>query len=241
MNKAWKDYDSQFVRRRYNKLAPFYTVFEYVFLMPPGIRARAVGTMGLNPGDSVLEVGCGSGRNLKHLVNAVGSGGRVYGADISEGMLAQARKLCERNNWRCVTLLHGDAVGLSLPQQVDGALFSLSYATMMQRREILRHAWDQLKPGGRLVIMDARIPPGSIGEWYRPLALWTLDRTVLGNPDVDILADLRELAGTIDVQELFRGTYFIGRAIKPTTRPSESLSEPPASTAGPADLSVPPA
>ncbi|MDQ2921976.1 MAG: hypothetical protein M3R52_10250, partial [Acidobacteriota bacterium] len=103
----------------------------------------------------------------------------------------------------------------SLPERVDGALFSLSYATMIKRREILRHAWDQLKPGGRLVIMDARIPKGMIGELYRPLAMWTLDRTVLGNPDVDILEDLRQLAGRIDVQELFFGTYFIGRATKP--------------------------
>ena len=215
MRKAWTDYDTQFVRRRYNKLAPFYTVFEYVFLLPPRIRARAVRTIDLNYGDSVLEVGCGSGRNLKHLVNAVGPGGRVYGADISEGMLAQARGLCERNGWRNVHLLHSDAVVLSLPEKVDGTLFSLSYATMIQRREILRHAWDQLKPGGRLVIMDARIPKGKIGEWYRPLAIWTLDRTVLGNPDVDILEDLRQLAGEIEVQELFLGTYFIGRATKP--------------------------
>lgn len=221
MKKAWTDYDSQFVRRRYNKLAPFYTIFEYVFLMPPGIRARAVAAMDLKPGCSVLEVGCGSGRNLKHLVEAVGPAGRVYGADVSEGMLAQANRLCEGNGWHGVTLVHGDAVALSLPEKVDGALFSLSYATMIQRREILRHAWDLLKPGGQLVIMDARIPKGSIGEWYRPLAMWTLKRTVLGNPDVDILEDLRELAGRIDVQELFLGTYFIGRATKP-------LSEPPA-------------
>jgi demethylmenaquinone methyltransferase/2-methoxy-6-polyprenyl-1,4-benzoquinol methylase len=215
MKRAWIDYDSQFVRRRYNKLAPFYTVFELVFLLPPGIRARAVGTMDLKPGGSVLEVGCGTGRNLKHLVNAVGADGKIYGADISEGMLAQARKLCERNHWRNVTLLHGDAITLSLPEKVDGALFSTSYTTMIQRREILRLAWDQLKPGGRLVIMDARIPKGRVGDWYKPLAVWTLDRTVLGNPDVDVLEDLRQLAGRIDVQELFLGTYFIGRAIKP--------------------------
>jgi ubiquinone/menaquinone biosynthesis C-methylase UbiE len=220
MKKVWTDYDSQFVRRRYNKLAPFYTVFELVFLMPPGIRARAVAAMDLKPGSSALEVGCGSGRNLKHLVEAVGPTGTVYGADISEDMLAQAKKLCDRNEWRNVTLVQGDAVALSLPEKVDGALFSLSYATMIQRREILRRAWDQLKDGGQLVIMDARIPKNAIGEWYRPLALWTLDRTVLGNPDVDILADLRELAGPIDVQELFLGTYFIGRATKPLSEPA---------------------
>lgn len=215
MSKPWVDYDSQFVHRRYNKLAPFYTIFEYVFLLPPGIRAKTVRTIDLSPGDTVLEVGCGTGRNLRHLIDAVGPEGKVFGADISEGMLAEARRLCERNNWRGVTLLQGDAITLSLSEKVDGALFSLSYATMIERRDILRHAWDQLKPGGRLVIMDARIPKGMIGELYRPLAMWTLDRTVLGNPDVDILEDLRRLAGKIEIQELFLGTYFIGRATKP--------------------------
>src|SRR5947208_10909974 len=85
---------------------------------------------------------------------------------------------------------------------------------MIQRREILRHVWEQLRPGGKVVIMDARIPKGMIGNLYRPLAMWTLERTVLGNPDVDILEDLRQLAGRIDVQELFLGTYFIGLATK---------------------------
>src|SRR6266480_5337602 len=214
MKKAWTDHDPEFVRRRYNKLAPFYTVFEFVLLLPTGIRARAVGTLDLKTGNSVLEVGCGSGRNLKYLVNAVGPTGRVYGADISEGMLAQSKTLCERHGWHNVNLLHGDASALALPEKIDGALFSLSYATMIQRREILRLAWEQLRPGGRLVIMDARIPKGMIGNLYRPLAMWTLERTVLGNPDVDILEDLLQLAGRIDVQELFLGTYFIGLATK---------------------------
>jgi hypothetical protein len=63
--------------------------------------------------------------------------------------------------------------------------------------------------------MDARIPKEKIWDLYRPLAMWTLERTVLGNPDVDILEDLRQLAGRIEVQELFLGTYFIGPATKP--------------------------
>jgi hypothetical protein len=50
--------------------------------------------------------------------------------------------------------------------------------------------------------MDARIPKEKIWDLYRPLAMWTLERTVLGNPDVDILEDLRQLAGRIEVQEI---------------------------------------
>lgn len=50
---------------------------------------------------------------------------------------------------------------------------------------------------------------------YRPLLTMFLKLTVLGNPDVDILEDLRQLAGEIEVQNLFMDTYFIGRATKP--------------------------
>ncbi len=52
----WIEYDTQFVRRRYNKLAPIYVAFEYVFLLPPGIRGRAVRTLDLKTGDRVLDL-----------------------------------------------------------------------------------------------------------------------------------------------------------------------------------------
>jgi ubiquinone/menaquinone biosynthesis C-methylase UbiE len=212
---GWTEYDTQFVRRRYNKLAPIYVAFEFAFLLPPGIRGRTVKTLDLRTGDRVLEVGCGTGRNLSHLVEAVGNSGRVYGVDLSEGMLARAKALTDRHQWQNVKLLHEDAAEYSLPEAVDGAVFSLSYATMPHRQKVLRHAWNQLKPGGRLVIMDARIPEGITGRFYRPLLTAFLKLTVLGNPDVDILEDLRNLAGEIEVQYLFMDTYFIAKAIKP--------------------------
>lgn len=211
----WIEYDTQFVRRRYNNLAPIYVAFEYVFLLPPGIRGRAVRTLDLKTGDRVLEVGCGTGRNLSRLFEAVGNSGQLYGVDLSEGMLARAKALTARHKWQNVKLLHEDAAEYTLPEAVDGALFSLSYATMPHRQKVLRHAWNQLKPGGRLVIMDARIPEGIPGRIYRPLLTSFLKLTVLGNPDIDILEDLRQLAGEIEVENLFMDTYFIGRATKP--------------------------
>src|SRR5438128_11106092 len=92
---SWIEYEPQFVRRRYNRLASIYVFFEWLFWLPRGIRPRAVNRLDLKFGDRVLEVGCGTGRNLPFLSRAVGPDGRVYGIDLSEGMLAEARSACE--------------------------------------------------------------------------------------------------------------------------------------------------
>src|SRR5215210_9400938 len=108
LKSSWTNYDVPFVRRRYNRLARFFVFFEWLFLLPPGIRKRAVSRLELKPGDHVLEVGCGTGRNLAPLVQAVGLEGQVYGVDLSEGMLAEARKLRARAGWRNVKLIRSD-------------------------------------------------------------------------------------------------------------------------------------
>jgi ubiquinone/menaquinone biosynthesis C-methylase UbiE len=211
---SWIEYDPQFVRRRYNRLAPIYVFFEWLFWLPRGIRPRAVKRLDLKPGDRVLEVGCGTGRNLPHLSRAVGPDGRVYGIDISEGMLAKARASCEKNERTNVTLIRSDASEYELPEPVDGAIFSLSYAVMRDRKSALRHAWNQLKPGGRIVMLDAKTLSGFVGrKTYRLLSL-ILRLTVLGNPDLNELDDVRELAGQVEVENLQFGTYFIARATK---------------------------
>ena len=213
---SWTEYDPQFVRQRYNRLASIYVFFEWLFWLPRGIRPRAVERLNLKPGDRVLEVGCGTGRNLVFLSRAVGPDGRVYGVDISEGMLAKAREACEKNGCTNVRLIQSDAAEYELPELVDGAIFSLSYCTMRHRKLALRQAWEQLKSGGRLVMLDAKALSGWLGRLLYPLALWTLKLTVLGSPDIDELKDLEDLTGDVEVENLQFGTYFIARVTKPT-------------------------
>ena len=222
---SWIEYDPQFVRRRYNRLAPIYVFFEWLFWLPRGIRPRAVKRLDLKPGDRVLEIGCGTGRNLAHLSRAVGLDGCVYGIDISEGMLAKARASCEKNALANVSLIRSDATEYELPEAVDGAMFSLSYCTMRHRKQALRYAWQQLKPGGRLLMLDAKTLSGWLGRLLYPLALWTLKVTVLGSPDIDELKDLKELTGRVEVEELQFGTYFIAFVTKPADGQQPTVSE----------------
>jgi ubiquinone/menaquinone biosynthesis C-methylase UbiE len=157
----WVDCDRYTVSRRYDRLATYIPLFDRILFLPKDSRRKAVDRLGLRAGDRVLDVGCGTGRSLGYLHKAVGPTGRVYGIDISAGMLRKAQKSCDANGWDNVELMQCDAAAFTAPMPLDGVLFSLSYNTMPDHRAVLRRAWDQLVPGGRLVIMDAKVPPRS--------------------------------------------------------------------------------
>ena len=211
----WIDYDPSFIRQRYNDIASFFPFFELLFLLPPGIRRKAVRRLQLRPGDSVLEIGCGTGRNLPFLLEAVGPEGHIFGVDLSEGMLSKARQLCTKRKWKNVTLIHSDASSYTVPNAVSGVIFSLSYATMPHHKEVLLHAWKQLQVGGNLVIMDAKLPPGIRGRLLLPYSVWIMKRTVLGNPFIQPWKELAELTEQFKIEELLFGSYYICTGRKP--------------------------
>ncbi len=91
MTYQWVDCGRDVVSRRYDRIAKFIPFFDWLFFVPWDLRRKAVGKMALGRGDSVLEIGCGTGRNFPYLREAVGPEGRIYGVDISPGMLRKAR------------------------------------------------------------------------------------------------------------------------------------------------------
>jgi ubiquinone/menaquinone biosynthesis C-methylase UbiE len=220
MSPTWVSPDLPAIRRRYNRLAAFYRMFELLLWLPPGIRRTAVDRLQLEEGDRVLDAGCGTGRNLRRLRARVGSSGAVHGVDVSDGMLERARRLCERNGWKNVALTRGDVLEYVPPERVHAALFSLSYAVMPRRLEALRHVWEQLEPGGRLVIMDAQLPRGRMRALMKPVEpalIWFLQKTVVGDPYATPIADLRTLTDDVEVEYVAFGTYFIATAVRHET------------------------
>jgi ubiquinone/menaquinone biosynthesis C-methylase UbiE len=210
----WVDFDQAAITQRYDRIAGLIPFFEWVLFLPWGLRKEAVKRLELRRGDRVLEVGCGTGRNFPYLHEAVGEAGRIYGVDLSGGMLRHAAELCERHGWRNFSLTEADAVGYSADEPLDGVLFSLSCNTMPHHLAVLRRAWSQLRPGGRLIIMDAKLPPGFGGRLVLPFSLWLMKRTMLANPYVRPWEDVRELAGNFEWEEFLFGSYYICRAVK---------------------------
>jgi demethylmenaquinone methyltransferase/2-methoxy-6-polyprenyl-1,4-benzoquinol methylase len=212
----WLDCDRNLVARRYDRLAPYIKLFEWLLFVPAGLRRRAVEALGVRSGDRVLEIGCGTGRNLPFLSAAVGTNGRVYGIDLSDGMLGKARALGRRNEWRNVHLVRSEALGYAAPEPLDGVLFSLSYNTMPHHRAVLDHALSQLKPGGRVVIMDAKLPSGRFGDILVPFSLWLMRRTFLGNPLLRPWENLGRTTQDFTMRTFLFDSYYICSGAKPT-------------------------
>jgi ubiquinone/menaquinone biosynthesis C-methylase UbiE len=155
-----------------------------------------------------------AGLNLRYLREAVGPSGRVYGVDLSGNMLRKARELCEREGWINVSLIQADAATYTAPEPLDGVMFGLSYNTMPHHLTVLRRAWRQLRAGGQLVIMDAKLPPGLAGRILLPFSVWLMKRTMLGNPYIRPWEDLAALADDLAMEEFRLRSYYICRGGK---------------------------
>ncbi|MFB9558124.1 class I SAM-dependent methyltransferase [Streptomyces roseoviridis] len=112
--------------------------------------AAAAADLGLRPGDAVLDAGCGTGRALPPLREAVGPTGTVIGADLTPEMLAEAVKA---GRDRTGTLILADVARLPVR---DGALDAVFGAGLVSHladpagglRELAR----AVRPGGRLAL-----------------------------------------------------------------------------------------
>jgi SAM-dependent methyltransferase len=110
--------------------------------------SRVADAAGIETGDRVLDVGCGTGVLAREVVGRVGREGQVVGLDLNEGMLAVAARTEPEIEWR-----QGDAASLPFEDasfDVVVSQFALMY--FPERVSSLREMWRTLASGGRLAI-----------------------------------------------------------------------------------------
>jgi ubiquinone/menaquinone biosynthesis C-methylase UbiE len=198
--------------RQYDRVARFYSTLEPLYLIFPPARRRAVAALGLKAGDVVLEIGAGTGRNFPYLVEAVGPSGTVIAVDASAGMLAEARRLVRREGWANVELLQQDAAQLQVDRDLDGVLFSLSYSALPEPRPALARAWERLRPGARVVVMDMGLTEGGLRRLLVPIGR-LLVKLGPGDPYSDPWSDLGGY-GQVETKRFLWGLYYVSSVAK---------------------------
>ena len=106
----------------------------------------------INPGDAVLDVGCGTGTVLKFISSKTEIKG--YGLDISPQMLEVARKKnpgFEFAEGNCETLPYED-------NSMDVIMACMAYHHFSDQEQFRKEALRVLKPNGKLYVCDPRFP-----------------------------------------------------------------------------------
>jgi S-adenosylmethionine-diacylgycerolhomoserine-N-methlytransferase len=173
-------------------------------------RDRLIAGLDAQPGMSVLEVGCGTGRNLIAAARRW-RGASFTGLDISTAMLETARaSLGQRGLADRIALVAADACDFSTAPALTGQRFDrifLSYTlSMIPGWELaLEEALSALAPGGSLHIVDfgqqERLP-----SWFRSM-LFVLLRKFHVTPRADLPAVLEEMAQRHGRRLEFRPRY----------------------------------
>lgn len=159
-------------KKVYDRISRFYDYFAGVF--EKKYRNKALELLDIKKGEVVLEIGFGTGHCLKKMAELVGEDGRVYGIDISAGMVKVSKKRLEKAGLLDrVKMCCGDASELPYEDNKFDAVFMSFTLELFDTPEIpkvLSEIKRVLKPGGRLGVISMSKEGGGllIGlyEWF---------------------------------------------------------------------------
>ncbi len=142
-------------RHSYDKLSRWYDLIaggsEQKF------RHMGLTLLDARPGETILEIGCGTGSSLVSLAEAVGRDGKIVGMDLSSGMLAQATSKLNQSSAANIYLVAADGLHPPLPQTNLDAIFmsfTLELFASVEIPLVLAACKGLLKDCGRMALVS---------------------------------------------------------------------------------------
>jgi len=176
----------------------------------------------MRPGDTVLDIGSGSGTDVLYATLKVGPKGTVYGLDITPAMIAKARTNIAKTGARNVQILEGDATKIPLPDgSVDVVTSNGVLNLVPDKPAAFGEIFRVLKRGGHLQLADIVVEEDVGAVCGLNPQLWA---DCIGGAAVEkeYLATIQD-AGFRDVRVLRKVDYFSKSSSESTKRITKSF------------------
>ena len=210
MPDAFENMDRMYRLQRY-----FYDVTRKYYLLG---RDQLLTEMNVRPGERVLEVGCGTARNLI-ILSKRHPQTHLYGLDASAAMLETAQSKADSANSKNINLKTALADDFSfdktfdLTEPFDKIFFSYSISMIPPWRESIENAFKNLKPGGELFIVDF-YDQADLPKPFQKFLKWWLQKfhVKFWSDLIPYMEDLRKQRSMkLEITPLFRRYSFIAR------------------------------
>ncbi len=165
------------IQQIFNRIAPVYDQFnDWLSLGQHRIWKRmTIKWSEVSPGDTCLDLCCGTGDLTLLLAEEVGNTGQVFGVDFSLELLARAR--LRPGKQKAITWVEGDALDLPFPDAYfDCATIGYGLRNITDIPRCLQQLHRVLKPGAKAAILDFHRPNFCVARGFQQ---WYLDNIVV--------------------------------------------------------------
>jgi ubiquinone/menaquinone biosynthesis C-methylase UbiE len=164
----------QEVQSMYQSGANYYDfttlLYRLIGLRMKAYRSHAIKLLRLKRGNSVVELGCGTGLNFPLIIEQIGPEGRLVGVDLTPKMLECAQERVKHSGWKNVELIQSDIAEYDFPEGINGILATGVFGYVPEYDRVIKAASQALVPGGRLTILDGK-EPERLPSWLFKIVL----------------------------------------------------------------------